>query len=504
MTLSLSQKLIAAFVGLTLMVLTATLGLARWSFEQGFLDYVNALEQTRLERVQGDLADEYLSAGRNWQSMDEKRFAVLLRRSAPREPRGRPPPHRPPPRSDAPDIAHAPSAERPGPSRPPGPKSRGGQSSPPTGLYDIAGSLVAGANISESDKLAIRLPIMVDGEAVGEVRSEPRRQISSPLETDFSRQQLTTSWMIGIGSLVLAFAASLILARGMLAPVRRMINSVAQLSNGNYAHRMNESRSDELGELTRDLDRLGATLEASQSSRKRLLADVSHELRTPLTVLTGEIEALKDGLRMFDETQLDSLDQEVQRLRHLVDDLYELSISDVGGLRYQFASVELTDSLQNTIDGLHQRAAEKGIELSFTKLEAQGKAIAANAGDGKVIVAADVRRIDQLLQNLLENSLAYTDAPGRIVVELLKTEVAAVVTIDDTAPGVTDNDCEQLFDPLFRQESSRSRRTGGAGLGLAVCRNIVVAHGGTITASPSALGGVSISIQFPLAGGSSK
>jgi two-component system sensor histidine kinase BaeS len=223
-----------------------------------------------------------------------------------------------------------------------------------------------------------------------------------------------------------------------------------------------------------------------------LLADVSHELRTPLTVLAGEIEALKDGLREFDQTQLDSLDQEVQRLRYLVDDLYELSVSDVGGLRYQFVTVDLADCLQNALDGMRNRAAASGIDLSLEKPEPGAVAGA--------IISADVQRIDQLLHNLLENSLAYTDALGRVTVTLLRTAATAHITIDDTPPGVSESDCEQLFDPLFRQEASRSRRSGGAGLGLAICRNIVDAHGGSIRASPSELGGVSIHIEIPLSG----
>ncbi|MEH6581271.1 MAG: ATP-binding protein [Halioglobus sp.] len=473
MTFSIAQKLIAAFVGLTLLVLAATLGLARWSFEQGFLDYVNALEQTRLERFQPDLAAEYLSAGRNWSALSEERFATLVRRSAPRDRFRRPPPGTRPP--------------------PPGGRHRPPPGSPPTALYDMDDNLVAGKAIGMQGGLAIRVPIVVEGTPVGELRSEPRRSISSPLETEFSRQQLTTSWILGISSLLLAFGVSFVLARGLLAPVRRMIDSVAQLSSGDYSHRMNENRGDELGQLTRDIDRLGSTLEANQSSRRRLLADVSHELRTPLTVLTGEIEALKDGLRKFDETQLESLDQEVQRLRYLVDDLYELSISDVGGLRYRFATVNLTDSLRDTIEGMHQRAADLGIELSLATPETGGAAEAVN-------VAADVQRIDQLLLNILENSLAYTDAPGRVVVGLSRTADVALITVDDTSPGVSEGDCEKLFDPLFRQEASRSRRSGGAGLGLAICRNIVTAHGGTVSASPSALGGVRIHIEIPLSG----
>ncbi|CAA0079421.1 Signal transduction histidine-protein kinase BaeS [Halioglobus japonicus] len=487
MRLSIAQKLFAAFVGLTLLVLIATLGLARWSFEQGFLDYVNALEQTRLEQVQSVLAEEYSQAGGSWSELTERHFAKLVHSSASWEP------PEGPPHDDGMRRNHPPPARGLGP-QPPGVPAPGALGLPPTALYDAAGNLVVGASGDIEGMREIRVPVMRNGVMVGELRSAPRRRMMAPQETEFSRQQLQTSWLIGIASLVLAMGVSLILSRGLLAPVRRMIDSVAQLSNGNYSHRMYEDREDELGQLTKDLDRLGSTLEANQSSRKRLLADISHELRTPLTVLTGEIEALKDGVRKFDEKQLGSLEQEVLRLSHLVEDLYQLSISDVGGLRYQFSSVDIAEHLQHVTDRVRERAMERGIEVSLVRLDN-------SAMPTELTVTADSQRLEQLLLNLLENSLAYTDIPGKVIVKLSRTPAMAIITVDDTAPGVDEDDCEQLFDPLFRAEASRSRRTGGAGLGLAICKNIASAHGGSITALPSALGGLSVRVEIPLAGG---
>ena len=476
MKLSLSQKLVVAFLGLTLLVLTATLGLARWSFEQGFLDYVNALEQTRLVRVRDDLAQEYRNSDNSWASLTPGRFGTLLARSTPRDPRpgsfaGGPPP----PRRDG---------HRPPPGRRAGPPPDNIPDGPPTALFDPQGTLLAGAGINIPGDLSIRVPVVVDGVTVAELRSAPRRQFSSPLETAFSKQQLRTSWIIGLSCAALAFGVSLILARGLLAPIRRMIKHVGELSNGDYTQRLNENRADELGQLTRDLDRLGTTLEENQTSRRRLLADISHELRTPLTVLTGEIEALQDGLRAFDASQLESLDQEVQRLRHLVDDLYELSLSELGGLRYQFSTVDVADCLAAAAKSLHNRAAQKGIELVMPDTKA-------------ITTRGDPARLHQLLCNLLENSLAYTDAPGRIELTLADADTEVIITIDDTIPGATPKECEKLFDPLYRQELSRSRRSGGAGLGLAICRNITEAHNGSITASPSPLGGLRICLTLP-------
>ena len=356
--------------------------------------------------------------------------------------------------------------------------------SPATAVYDAGDQLIAGADLSASGTTLNRAPIVVDGVTVGELRSAPRHQLLSPQETAFSRQQLQARWIIGAIALALALFVSLLLARGMLSPVRRMLDVVPQLAGGDYATRIDSDRRDELGELMRNLDRLAITLDESRKARQRWFADVSHELRTPVTVLAGELEAMQDGVRPFDQAQLESLVQEVGRLRYLIDDLYELSVSDIGGLRYEYAEVELDQYLRSTLDSFRPRARGRGIELAL---------------DGEAVpVQADVNRLDQLFQNLLMNALDYTDSPGRIEVSLSRRQSRAVVVIDDTPPGISPGDCEQLFEPLYRLEASRSRRTGGAGLGLAICRKIVEAHGGIIAAAPSTLGGLSIRIELPI------
>lgn len=479
MQLSITHKLVLAFFSLTTILLVATLGLARWSFQQGFLDYVNALEQTRLEIIRDDLAEEYAEAGGSWSSVSPRRFDSLLRiamGTSTQSTRDRPPRNRPPlgrPQQDAPPHG------RPPPPR--GPERLG----PPTALLDAHGQLVMGVPIAESSTDLIRVPIVVDGTLVGELLSEPRRQISSPQDTAFSKQQLITSWLIGAVALLLAMIVSVVFAKRMLAPVQRMIASVRQLANGDYAVRLNERRGDELGQLTQDLDQLASRLEKNRSSRQRWLADISHELRTPLTVLTGEIEAVRDGVRKLDQQQFDSLAQELGRLRYLIDDLYELSISDVGGLRYKFKTVDIKDALESIVGFLQERASNQGITLDAKNLKS-------------AMVNMDINRIDQLLQNLLENSLAYTDAPGRIEITMTRIDSKIAIHIQDTPPGVSQAECEQIFEPLYRQDKSRSRRTGGAGLGLAICRNIVKAHNGLITASPSELGGLHIRIELPI------
>lgn len=484
MKLNLTQKLYLAFLGLTLFILIATLGLARWSFEYGFLDYVNALEQNRLDILADDIAISYIESGHSWDQITEEMFVRILDANTPSDSF----PPLPPPSSRTTPPGRTGDFQRPPPSsnkkrfRPPGKARLAG---PPTALFDTNSSLIAGIPL-EPDVEAISVQIEVRGTVVGSIRSAPRRHFSSVQETAFSKQQLYTSAMIGVISLVMALIVSYILTRLLLRPIKRMINGVSVLSSGDYSHRLNESRNDELGQLMQDLDNLATQLEENRSSRKRWLADISHELRTPLTILTGEIETMKDGIRPIDLNQVLSLDQEVIRLRRLVDDLYELSVSDLGGLRYSYCSTDIQHLITEQIKSQQTIAADKGILVVLKE------AVALKP------VRADPARLHQLFANLISNSLHYTDSPGTLELQLSQDENRMTVVMSDTPPGVSQAEYERLFDPLYRQESSRSRRTAGAGLGLAICSNIVKAHQGTISATSSEIGGLKITMTFPL------
>ena len=474
MKLSIFQKMFLAFMGLTLLVLAATLGLARWSFERGFFEYVNALEQNRLQTLATRLEYEYIAADANWSNLSARQLKQILITS----PVSGPPKH---------------LEQRSGKLRPkrkhkrPPPPSR--QRRPPTVLLDTNKQVLAGHIPNRAREHTTQVPVVVDGEAVAYLISQRRRRFESPQETSFARQQLITSLLIGLASLLLAAIVSWWLARMLVAPVQRMIAGVKQLSNGDYSTRVKQKSSDELGQLSTDINHLANTLEENQSSRRRWLADISHELRTPVTILTGEMAALKEGIRPFNEKQLDSLSHETDRLRHLIDDLYQLSLSDMGGLRYDFTSCNLSKELQQGINSLTTQATEKGIRI-YSHI----------ADD--LIINGDKSRLQQLFANLIQNSLAYTDAPGQLDI-VLQAQIdaagnkAVLLELNDTPPGVTPEECEQLFEPLYRRDESRNRRTAGAGLGLAICRNIVKAHRAEISASPADSGGLCIRIIFP-------
>ncbi|VVE88971.1 ATP-binding protein [Pandoraea bronchicola] len=280
-------------------------------------------------------------------------------------------------------------------------------------------------------------------------------------------------------------AVALRVAQRLLVPVTPLLEATHRMAMGDYSARAPTAGADELARLAVDLNRLADTLSHNDRLRRDLLADISHELRTPLSVLRGEIEAMEDGVRPLTQDALASLRVEISLLAKLIDDLYELSLSDVGALTYQFAPVDITERVATSVTAFGDWFDAKGISLNV------------HLPEDSLFVDGDLHRLTQLLGNLFENSLRYTDGGGAVRVYLSSTDTQLRLEIEDSAPGVPDDALPRLFERLFRVEASRSRRSGGAGLGLALCKHIVEAHGGQIVARHSPLGGLALTITLP-------
>jgi two-component system, OmpR family, sensor histidine kinase BaeS len=180
------------------------------------------------------------------------------------------------------------------------------------------------------------------------------------------------------------------------------------------------------------------------------------------------------------------LNEEAIRLSALIEDLHFLALSDLSGQPCRFASVDAVALCERAVARFRPQAEATGLSIGF---ESEGRT--------SIDVHWDAARIDQLLANLLTNSLRYTDAPGKVQASLDLVDDKVVLTVDDTAPGVPPEYLDQLFVPLYRLDAARSRVAGGSGLGLAVSEAIVRAHGGTIAAAPSTLGGLAIRVELP-------
>jgi two-component system sensor histidine kinase BaeS len=455
-------KLFLAILLCCIVVALAMTAGNRYSTEQGFLGYMNEQETQRVASLRPVLARAYHEHGNSWDFLrDQPRewFVLLV-----------------PPGTGVSDVD--------------GP--RGVQSESDligvnlrVTLLDAQRQIVIGNRRTE---LATYSPIVQDGLTVGWIALVPFREVSTGAGQRFQQQQDKANLVIGAVVIVLAAAVAWLLARMVLAPLKRIAHSTHQLAAGDYTSRVVLQSQDELGVLAQDFNQLAVTLERNEQLRRDFMADVSHELRTPLAVLRGEIEAIEDGVRPLSMALIPSLHSEVRTLGKLVDDLYQLSLSDAGALAYRKRPVDVLAVLRGALEPFAARYQQKGIQIEnqiAPGLQASG--------------SADPDRLRQLFTNLLSNTWRYTDSGGRLRLRAAITAGQLQLTFDDSAPGLPDSVLPHIFERFFRAEGSRNRATGGAGLGLSICRNIVEAHQGEIRAQASPLGGVTISVTLPLA-----
>lgn len=331
----------------------------------------------------------------------------------------------------------------------------------------------------------IQKPVKYHNQIVGWVISNAADKISREADINFDRQQHITSSLVTMFSLLLALITTFLLARNFLKPIKLILEGTHQLTTGNFTVRVRISSRDELGQLAKDFNQLASTLEKNEHMRRDYMADISHELRTPLAILRGELEAIQDGVRPLSVTTLHSLLAETNILIKLVNDLHQLSLSDRGSLVYRKINISLVQQIESAINSYRSRFADKKITLNITL-------------PSKVMLNADPDRLAQLWHNLLENSLRYTRSPGSLVIQGYVSQQRFYLIWQDSAPGLSDNQYPCIFERFYRIENSRNRASGGSGLGLSICYNIVEAHNGKIIASTSSLGGVKISIELPL------
>lgn len=231
---------------------------------------------------------------------------------------------------------------------------------------------------------------------------------------------------------------------------------------------------------------LAQKLDQVEASRRQWVADTSHELRTPLSVLRAQLEAVQDGIRPACPEGIAAMLRQVLSLNKLIDQLYALARADVGNIDYQREPVDLWQLACEQAQAFAEKFAIRDIALS---LEASGPSW----------VQADLERMRQVLTNLFENCIRYCGQGAQIVLVARQDGGFVELQLDDSGPGVPDNALTRLGERFYRVEGSRSREHGGAGLGLALCRRIVGAHGGEIAFARSPHGGLQVRVRLPRA-----
>ena len=310
-------------------------------------------------------------------------------------------------------------------------------------------------------------PVIVGGKRVGGVAIAPVRGGLLTGEDRRLKDRLNELHLLAAaGALLAAIALGMLLARAISNPLTRLTETAQEMERGKLDARVSPGGPREVEQLGRALNRLSETLEHEEAMRRGVAADVAHELRTPLAGIVSRIEGAQDGVVADDAQNLEAMHAEALRLSQLVDDLGKLAEAETPGLVLTKVPLDLADIARHRVDAQADFFQGKGLVLE-RRLE-------------PAPLLGDERRIEQIIDNLLSNALRYTDGGGRVSVDVHRAGTEVVLEVADTGIGIPPEDLPYLFERFWRGERSRARRTGGAGIGLAIVRELVKAHDGRI------------------------
>jgi len=297
------------------------------------------------------------------------------------------------------------------------------------------------------------------------------------------QQALIVGTALAVG---LGLVMGILLSRSLTAPLQRLAAAARAVAGGDLSRKVEERGSQEVAEVARAFNEMTSELDQAERLRQNLVADVAHELRTPLSVLQGNLHAILDDVYPLDKAEIAHLYDETRLLSRLVDDLRELALADAGQLGINLASIDVADVIRTAASNFEPAAESADIQLTLD--------LASNLPE----VVADPDRIAQVLRNLFANALRHTPKGGQISVAARTAGDAVEVSVTDSGEGISTEDLPRVFDRFWRADSSRTRGEGGAGLGLAIARALVEAHGGEIRAASEGPGkGSTFSFTLP-------
>jgi two-component system sensor histidine kinase BaeS len=452
---SLRTKLFVSILLVNTLLILTVLWLNGASFNQNFSDYVNRQEARRLQPILTSLAQYHQEVG-HWDELkaQPQRWRELLNSSY---------------------FGFAPDRRRSNSRSPYLDKLM---------LKSEQGDLVIGRE--DQKHRWVWLPITnQQDEPVGYIGYQPNDRLDAQVDNLFRDQFKTQIRWISFVVIVTSGLFAILLSGAIVRPLRKISSALRSMATGNYQTHAQHSSKDELGQLAKDVNHLALTLSENQKSRSQWVTDIAHELRTPIAVLLADIESVQDGIRKVNEDWLKSMHWQANRIGRLVNDLNELSISEAGALQYRFDFIDVKEFLTSSLEQYQHQLTQANIQLAL------------ELPTHSVVCQADEQRCEQLISNLMQNTLRYTDNPGQLHIKLSMESNRIVLLWSDSGPGVNDNELGKLFDRLYRVDGSRNRETGGSGLGLAIVKNIVTAHKGSVEAKQSSLGGVAIEITLP-------
>jgi two-component system, OmpR family, sensor histidine kinase BaeS len=497
MRLNIASKIAAGIIGVVLLSVGTMAWISSQNLKNGFITYLQELESHDLEALGKLLATDYQQNG-NFNRFQDNRRAMrdLVDQIRPVPPTsdGDLPPPQPQPQNTRPRPDNLPGRyalpRRPmqqeqarefgAPGRPPpiDPTGFGQRLS----LFDQNGIALIGP---QHGAVGHEQDIVVENHVVGSLKLAPLRTMANANGSGFVRNQIRQTIWLATGLALFSTLFSLWLARHLLRPVVSLRSVTKRLAQGQFDARAKVMSQDELGELAEQVNAMAQSLQQNESQRRKMLSNISHDLRTPLTVIRGEIEAMLDGIRHIDPAGLNSLHEEVLHLNKLVDDIHQINLADSGELIFQLKRIDFGLFLQDTLER-YRPSIEKAKLTMLMQLPPE-----------PLYINADTGRLNQIVANLLDNSIRYTDAGGTLQCTLQRSGPIMELSIEDSAPGAPHGTHARLFERLYRVDHARSRERGGSGLGLSICKALVETHNGKIEALPSVLGGIKIVIRLP-------
>ena len=301
-------------------------------------------------------------------------------------------------------------------------------------------------------------------------------ELDTELKAGFQDALNNALILAGIAAILTAMGVSWFVSQRIINPIRLLVGLSQRIASGHYEQRLHLDTRDELGELVDSFNRMTQSLANTEAMRVQLLGDVTHELKTPLASIKGYMEALQDGVLPVTPETFQLIHQEADRLERLVRDLQQLSQTEAGQVSMNIQDHKPDGIVQGVIDRMRPQFNEKGILLHVDVPQILPE------------VRADRDRTAQVLTNLIGNALQYTNSGGEVRITAISDHGYVRFTVADTGCGLAATDLNLVFQRFYRVDKSRSRASGGSGIGLTLAKHLIEAQGGDISATSAGVG----------------
>lgn len=449
MTRSLKSKMVLSYLGVALLTVLVVSVLIRLTSGRSLMNLIVEEQTTSLKQM----AQEYYTSNGSFDGFATYYSQEIRKESPPPQPSGGPGKH--PDNNNLRGVA--------------GMVDTHNQAILPTLGYGVGQTI-------PDNKLQQKIAVEVDGKTVAWIFPDTSFQfhLSSEEELFLKRTTLAIG-LAAVAGVIAALAMGFFLASRLLKPIRLLTQASQELARGNLNQQVPVTSQDELGLLTQTFNQMSADLDQVDQQRKRMTADITHDLSTPLQIISGYIEMLEEGEVTLTPQRIEIIKTELEHLHRLVGDLSTLTQVEAGALEFQPEALQPTALLEQVYDTFQPIAARQGVDL---RLEAPAEVPAIFVDEGRML---------RVLKNLLENALRHTPQNGSIQLGV-KADQQVRLWVKDSGEGIDAEDLPYVFDRFYRADRARTANTGKMGLGLAICKALVKAQGGSITAESAGKG----------------